>query len=243
MLLQTDIPNKPKLWRKVCHQVQEDHYELGFLLQDKAYLDSLERGLAVVGVKSYPILEMLERKRAIPILEQILTDLTGKPVQVKLAHGRPRLYEQKAPPRIKPHLRACGKCQKKPNDCLCEYGPWPQEQTEPSSLQATPGIQWKNEDLGTLHARYGDIMGIVDNHPVFVQACKPLTEGGWGIFNKELTNACKDYGADIVLKGLRDVANRPSVDRPRSYFFKNLRTGVYGHKLAVPASPIGPVGE
>ncbi len=238
MLLSTEIPNKIKLWQKACYRIQEEGSELGFLLQDKAYLDSLERGIAIVGVKSSALLDMLERKRAVPLLEKVFSELTGKPVSVKLAHGRPRLYERKAPSQIKPHLRPCGQCQKTPNDCLCEYGPWPQ----PVAQASKPEIDWKNEDLGALHTRYGDIMGIVDNHPVFVQACKPLTEGGWGIFNKELTNACKDYGADIVLKGLRDVANRPSVARPRSYFFKNLRTGVYGHKLAVPASPIGPVG-
>ena len=212
MLLKTDIPNKPKLWQKVCYQVQEENENLGFLLQDKAYLDSLERGMAIVGVKSHPILEMLERKKAVPLLEKILSEMTGKPIQVLLAHGRPRIFEPK-----------------------------PKVQTVQQT--GTKAIAWKDAELGALHAQYGDIMGIVDNHPVFVQACKPLPEGGWGIFNRELTNACKDYGAHVVLKGLRDVANRPDVDKPRGYFFKNLKAGVYGHKLAVPASPIGPVGE
>jgi hypothetical protein len=82
-------------------------------------------------------------------------------------------------------------------------------------------------------------MGIVDNHPVFVQAAKPLTEGGWGIFNKELTLACKEYGVLTVLKGLRDVANKPHVSRPRAYFYKNLKAGTYGHRLATSANILG----
>jgi hypothetical protein len=232
MLLMTEIPNKVKLWQNACYQILEERPDIGYLLQDKAYLDSLERGQAIVGVKTWNLLEMLERKRVVPLLEKVFTEIIGKPVQVKLTHGRPRIIERKP----KPMPQQCSECGKSPSHCVCEYGP-----LAPKQAVSANAIPWANPELGALHAQYGDIMGIVDNHPVFVQATKTLTKGGWGIFNKELTNLCKDYGADIVLKGLRNVANRPRAERPRAYFFKNLKAGVYGHKLAIGASVIGPV--
>jgi hypothetical protein len=209
MAMMITFPNKIALWQDACYFIQEEHSDIAFLIQDKAYLDSLEGNLAVVGVKTWTLLEAFERKRVVPLLEKAFSELTEKPIRVKLAHGRPRICEPKG--------------------------------NKPSAKPTDLDLHWKNEELGALHAQYGDIISIVDYHPVFVQACKPLTEGGWGIFNRELTNACKDYGADVVLKGLRDVANRPKADRPRSYFFTNLRAGVYGHKLATSADAIGPI--
>jgi len=240
MILMTDIPNKIKLWQKACYHILEERPDIGYMLQDQAYLDSLERGHAVVGVKTWTLLEMLERKRIVPLLEQAFSELTGKPVQVKLAHGRPRIVERKPPNPIKPHLRPCGQCQQAPENCQCNYGPWPQHESESvETPNLADTIQWASPELGALHAQYGDIMGIVDHHPVFVQATKPLIQGGWGIFNKELTNLCKDYGVLTVLKGLRDVASKPHVDRPRAYFLKNLKAGVYGHRLATSANILG----
>jgi len=241
MILTTEIPNKIKLWKDACYHIQEKRSDIAYLIQDNAYLDSLERGWAVIGVKSWNLLEMLERKRVVPLLEQAFSEITGKPIRVKLAHGRPRIIERKPPNPVKPHLRPCGKCQQSPQACQCNYGPWPQTPPESDPVLPNPEIHWKNAELGALHAQYGDIMGIVDNHPVFVQASKEFIKGGWGIFRKELTNLCKDYGADVVLKGLRDVANRPSAERPRAYFLRNLKAGVYGHKLAVGANIVGPV--
>lgn len=203
------FPNKVALWKDACYLIQEERSDIAFFIQDNAYLDSLEGNLAIVGVKTWTLLETFERRRVTPLLEKALSELTEKTIRVKLAHGRPRICEPQA--------------------------------SKPPAKPKNIHFRWKNEELGALHAQYGDIISIVDNHPVFVQACKPLTEGGWGIFNKELTNACKDYGADVVLAGLRDVANRPGAERPRSYFFKKLRAGVYGHKLAVTADPTGPI--
>ena len=230
MLLMSEIPNKVKLWQEACYQILEERPDIGYLLQDKAYLDSLERGQAIVGVKTWNLLEMLERKHIVSLLEQVFTEITGKAIQVKLTHGRPRIIECK--PKTMP--QQCSECGKSPSHCVCEYGP-----LAPKQAASANTIPWANPELGALHAQYGDIMGIVDNHPVFVQAAKPLTEGGWGIFNKELTLACKEYGVLTVLKGLRDVANKPHVSRPRAYFYKNLKAGTYGHRLATSANILG----
>jgi hypothetical protein len=181
----------------------------GFVFQDKAYLDSLEGSLAVVGVQNWPLLATLEKQRIIPTLERAFAEIIGKAVRVKLAHGRPRILETKAARLTEERLIA----------------------------EMTSG----RPELEALHVQYGDIMSIVDNHPVFVRASKPLLQGGWGIFNKELTIACKDYGADVVLKGLRDVASNYKAVRPRPYFLKNLRDGVYGHRLAKAAPILGPM--
>jgi hypothetical protein len=203
------VVDKLKLWQAACYRVLEERSDIGFLLQDKAYLDCLEGSEAVVGVKTWNLLSMLEQKRVVPLLETIFSEITGRTVRVKLAHGRPRIIAA---------------------------------QSKKQAIHTPDNLTSQEvSDLEALHAEYGDIMSIVDQHPVFVQASKPLTKGGWGIFNKQLTIACIDYGADVVLRGLQDVANQPRVDRPRSYFFTNLRAGIYGHKLAKPAPILGPI--
>jgi hypothetical protein len=97
----------------------------------------------------------------------------------------------------------------------------------------------ESDELKRLHQYYGDIMSIVDNHPVFRKASLPLTAGGWGIFPQILTNACKDYGVLTVLNGLRDTASRPNVRNPRAFFLTSLERGDYGYKLARGANILG----
>jgi hypothetical protein len=97
----------------------------------------------------------------------------------------------------------------------------------------------KKTALKELHEAYGDIMGIVDNHPVFKKACLPLVQGGWGIFPQLLTNACKDYGVITILYGLRYVSSRPGVKNPRAYFFDRLKRGEFGDKLVIGAELLG----
>jgi hypothetical protein len=94
-------------------------------------------------------------------------------------------------------------------------------------------------ELAMLHDQYGDIMSIVDNHPVFRFASLPLTAGGWGIFPQILTNACKDYGVLAILAGLRDIAGRANIRNPRGFFLMALERGDYGGKLAKSANSIG----
>lgn len=97
------------------------------------------------------------------------------------------------------------------------------------------------QELAALHKEYGDIMGIVNGHFVFRQACQKINKGGWGIFPPLLTDACKEYGVMTVLKGLRYVANQPKVEDPRAFFFDRLRRGEFGYRLAVSAPTLGRV--
>lgn len=98
----------------------------------------------------------------------------------------------------------------------------------------------QDAELKELHSQYGDIMGIVDNHPLFKQASTAVEKGGWGIWPQILTTSCKEYGVMTVLKGLRDVAASPDITRPRSYFLTCLRNGRWGHRLVITPSHTGP---
>lgn len=81
--------------------------------------------------------------------------------------------------------------------------------------------------------RYGDIMGVVDNHPAFQMATKPLREGGWGLYPQALTNACKTQseqgdistGVAKVLQALRFTANYRAARNKASFFWAVLRNG------------------
>lgn len=84
-----------------------------------------------------------------------------------------------------------------------------------------------DEDEATLFQKYKDIMGIVDNHPVFRKATLQVEKGGWGIFPQILTNKCKEYGVMAVLNGIRYVANKPSVKNPRAFFLHALEKGQF----------------
>lgn len=106
-------------------------------------------------------------------------------------------------------------------------------------LSDVPEEERENTELAMLHERYGDIMGIVDNHPVFKKATRPVEKGGWGIFPQLLTNACKDYGVMAILNGLRFIANRPSAINPRALFFTALKKGQFGRKLTSSVSMVG----
>ena len=205
------VQDKRSLWQDALTLAQEQAgFEVFTILQNKAYLDSIEQGVALIGAKSWTWVEVLEKKRIKPLLENVLSELLHQPIRVKLVVGRPRIIEKASP--------------------------------KPIRLSAPAGqINWSDPELGTLFEQYGDIMGIVDNHPVFMQATKPIAAGGWGIFPAILTNACKDYGVIPVLNGLRDTATKPRVTRPRAYFLRCLKSGVYGHKLAMSASIIGPI--
>jgi len=225
-----EFVDKRGLWQRVLAKAQEESgFDAYTMLQNQAYLDSVERGVAIIGVKSWNWIQTLERKRVHFLLQSVFTELMKQTIKVKLVIGHPRLVEKAAKPELKP----CGLCQQQPDVCICEYGPHPQPEL--------PKINWAHPELGALHEQYGDIMGIIHNHPVFVHAIAPIDQGGWGIFPEILTNACKDYGAHVVLKGLRHTGKAARVKQPRAYFLNNLESGIYGHKLARSAEIIGPI--
>lgn len=197
--------DKVKIWNRALRLLAEEvDFGMLTLVQKNAYLDSLEDGVALIGCKSFTLMETFQRKQLYRKLEPILSELCQTEVVVQYAQGRPRIIE-------KPH---------------------------PEMLNILMPID--DDELAALHAQYGDIMGIVDNHPVFVKAHTPIKNAGWGIFKKLLTKHCTDYGVMAVLTGLREVASKPKVKKPRAYFLKELQRGRWGHKLVVTPSIVGP---
>lgn len=197
--------DKVHVWNRALRLLAEE-VDFGTLtmLQDNAYLDSLEDGNALVGCKSWAWLETFERKRLGGKLENALAEVCQISISLRFVHGRPRIIEKPLPAMY-------------------------------STLKPMD-----DSEVASLHAQYGDIISIVDNHPVFVMAQTPINKGGWGIFKKILTRHCKDYGVQAVLDGLRDVASKPNVGRPRAYFLKELERGRWGHKLVITPSITGP---
>lgn len=201
------VMDKVKAWNRAMQALAEEvDFGILTLVQNNGYLDSIEGGMALVGCKSFTLMEEFQRKRIRERLEPIFTELCKMPIRVNFVHGRPRIIE-------------------KPQQPVYE------------TLKPMDDSEY---ELASLHAQYGDIIGIVDKHPVFVRAHTPIAQGGWGIFKKVLTRHCKDYGVLTVLEGLRTVANKPKIKRPRAYFLKELERGRWGHKLVITPSITGP---
>ena len=68
--------------------------------------------------------------------------------------------------------------------------------------------------------RYGDIMGVVDNHPAFKRAIQQ-----WEVFPQALTEACKRHGLDVVLDAIRYTANYPAAKHKGRFLFAVLKNG------------------
>lgn len=203
--------DKRRIWALVVRKVQEEtRFDVLTLLQDKAYLDSLDNGIAIIGLKSSTWEEMLRRKGLVPVLQRVISELLKAEYHVRLVIGRPRIIEPKTKKFNVANLKAAN-----------------QDEVE----------------LADLHIRYGDVMGIVDSHPLFLKASTPITAGGWGLFPQILTTICKEYGVMTVLECLRYVADQPHVTRPRAFFLKVLKSGQFGHRLAQGKAIIGPEME
>lgn len=95
----------------------------------------------------------------------------------------------------------------------------------------------KNCTLATeaemLFERYGDVMGVVDNHPAFRKATAPIADGGWGLYPQALTSACKQHSTDgdlgtgvlKVLEAIRYTANYRAARNKASFFWAVLKNG------------------
>jgi hypothetical protein len=189
-----------------------------YTLVSRCWLDSLEGDTAIVATDT-EFMVSLVRKRASRALGFAFSEYKGAPVSVQIVQGNPRIHAPMVNPEDEEyvvHIRS-----------QVASSPYDREQAEKC-------------ELAILHQRYGDIMGIVDNHPLFKRACRDIDKGGWGIFPQLLTNACKDYGVIAVRNGLSFVANRPSAKKPRALFFTLLREGKFGHRLVVGANHYGP---
>lgn len=208
--MQLSPPDKKALWQQAVTRLEAQlDPGLFYQLLNRCYLDSLEQGKGLLIAPSPAIQTQIERK-AQRILEQSLTQLTQKPVRLQVALAKNRLYQVQTEPVINTR-----------------------------HLNEVATVLTDERQLAELHATYGDIMGIVDNHPLFHQVCKPIPQGGWGIFPQLLTNACKDYGVLTVLEALQRVANKPGLKNRRAYFFSQLKTGSLGYRLAKPADILG----
>lgn len=204
------VIDKTQVWQAALEMVDEYSFGPGLFWQlwNECYLDSVEDGLAIVGVPSNIFLTIFHQK-ASRLVRHALEEVLGYPVRVKAVVGSPRLFTRlEEVPQI------------------------------PADI---PNADVERHELALLHERYGDIMGIVDNHPLFKKASIPLEKGGWGIWPQKLTLFCKEYGVMAVLNCLRYISNKPSVRKPRGFFFEAMERGQFGHKLAISRDVTGPV--
>ena len=71
-------------------------------------------------------------------------------------------------------------------------------------------------------------MGIVDNHPVFTDATKPIVQGGWGIFPEILTNVTETHSRYRSKLEFQDVSTiqRMQSKKHSKYRRRDQKTGV-----------------
>lgn len=213
------IPDKKALWKEIVYETSERIDDGLFqILLNQCYLDNLERGYARIMVRNAALQRMVEQK-AVKALEKAFAETLRQPVQLRILVGHPRMFERSS---FTPGFAS-----------IASTTPL---LPEPGSIT---GQDPQEAERVSLHERYGDIMGIVDNHPTFRKAGLPIEQGGWGIFPQLLTNACKEYGVMAVLNGLRVTGSQPDTKNPRGRFFDALREGQFGHKLAIAASVVG----
>lgn len=67
-----EFVDKRGLWQRMLSKVQEESgFDVYTMLQNQAYLDSVERGIAMIGVKSWQWIQALERKLVHLLLQSI----------------------------------------------------------------------------------------------------------------------------------------------------------------------------
>lgn len=102
-----------------------------------------------------------------------------------------------------------------------------------SSCNQDAGAHLGSTEASMLFERYGDIMGVIDNHPLFKPVTRAREDGGWGIYPQALTNAVKkyavdgDYGAglDKVLDAIRYTKNYPAARNKAAFFWSVMENG------------------
>lgn len=108
---------------------------------------------------------------------------------------------------------------------------FPTNQEGLDSLSEKKSVGLSEADL--LIERYGDVMGVVDNHPLFRKATAPANEGGWAVYPQALTRACVEHSVDgdystglaKVLDALRYTANYRAARDKGKFLFAVLRNG------------------
>jgi hypothetical protein len=210
-------PWKKAFWTSLVDEIETKLSSKGvfFLLRQGAWLDSLEREIAFIATESEYHCTLLARKASEPLAE-VLSSTLKRNIRVRFVVGCQRIMEAALP---ESGLSLVYDASTKPEKA---YG---------------------EDELAILHDKYGDIMGIVDNHPLFKKVQASRERGGWGIFPQLLTKKCKEYGVISVLTGLRFVVNNPRVKDPRAFFLHAIDNGQFGHRLAVSAPTIGKVNQ
>ena len=171
-------PWKKLFWASVVDGIeQEVDPGVFYLLRSSAWLERLEEGTVFVAAHSRAEVQLVDKKARRP-LEKALSRELGQAIRVRLEVGQPRIAE--------PVRQALATT---PEESKPDESPSRGEEVE----------------LANLHDKFGDIMGIVDNHPLFRKVQAHPNQGGWGLFPQVLTLKCKDYGVLAVLKALRFV--------------------------------------
>lgn len=219
-----NIPDKRALWKTILAEAEASlDPGLFFILADQCYIDAIDHNTVLIVAPTFHSQQLIERK-ALRILTQVILRNAKNPLRVKVTVGKKQLYQSKN--RFQ-HLA------KSPEVAYEE------ELQEMHCLVGGDRAELEVEfELAKLHGRYGDIMGIVDNHPLFKMASKPVDQGGWGVFPQLLTNACKDYGVVAVLNAL-EASQKPKIKNPRTFFLKRLASGTFGYRRAKAADPLG----
>lgn len=212
----TRAPWKKGFWTEIVDDIAD---EIGpqtfYSLRNACWIDRREGDLVFIAVESQAMRDLLS-SRAAKLLTDAFSKALNQPVRARFEYGSPRVME---PPKAVSHLSGV------------------------KSHENTPSKTGDEAELALLHDKYGDIMGIVDKHPLFKRVQLPREKGGWGIFPQLLTNKCKEYGVMTVLRGLRFVSNRPSVIDHRAFFLTALDKGQFGYRLAVSPSVVGRVAR
>jgi len=66
--------------------------------------------------------------------------------------------------------------------------------------------------------KYGDIMGVVNGHPLCLKAVNQ-----WEVYPQALTNAMKQHGISKVIDALRYTANYKAAKSPAKFFWHQVR--------------------
>jgi|GEM_PF-6004738 len=93
-----EFVDKRSLWQRVLSKTQEEFdFDAYTMLQNQAYLDSIERSMAIIGVKSWNWIQTLERKRVHFLLQSSFTELMKHPSQKWIGERVSKLGANKAP--------------------------------------------------------------------------------------------------------------------------------------------------
>lgn len=84
----------------------------------------------------------------------------------------------------------------------------------------------ENPEVAMLLERYGDIRGVMTDHPLFRRIQKPLDEGGWGTGLAGLIWLAKEFGLERVLWAARQAKDYQGARDRGAVFNHAVRNGL-----------------